>query len=331
MRMEHNPETHQVVMWTMGQAHVDEILARLRDRYGVEVEAEPFRTALRETFVRKSTVQGRHIKQSGGHGQYAVCRLEIEPLERGAGIEFVDKVVGGSVPRQFIPSVEKGARAQLEKGVLSGYPVVDVRVTLYDGKAHSVDSSDMAFQTAASLALKEAANEATVSLLEPIDRVDIRVSDDYVGAVMADLRGRRGHVLGHGAGRGGPEHRRARGGAGGRALPLPDRPAVGVARHGTFTRALLRYDFMPSDVAKQSRHGVRRRPASKKECCGRQRGHNAPLVDHPGWPTHPGRPRQRWSPAPRQPRSRAVAPSPGRAPPGRARTASDVTRERPAP
>ena len=252
MRMEHNPETHQVVMWTMGQAHIEELLARLRDRYGVEVEAEPFRTALRETFVKKTTVQGRHIKQSGGHGQYAVCHLEIEPLERGGGIEFVDKVVGGSVPRQFIPSVEKGARAQLEKGVLSGYPVVDVRVTLYDGKAHSVDSSDMAFQTAASIALKDAANEATVSLLEPIDGVDIRVSDDYVGAVMADLRGRRGHVLGTE-----PSDET------GWSIVHAEVPEVELSRYpidlrsvshgtGTFTRALLRYDFMPSDVAKQA-------------------------------------------------------------------------------
>ncbi len=250
MRMEHNPETHQVVLWTMGQAHVDEILSRLRQRHGVEVEAEPFRTALRETFVRACSVQGRHVKQSGGHGQYAVCRLEVEPLERGAGIEFVDKVVGGSVPRQFIPSVEKGARMQLEKGVLSGYPVVDVRITLTDGKAHSVDSSDMAFQTAAALALKEAANEATVSLLEPIDHVDITVGDEHLGAVMSDLRGRRGHVLGTEPAE-----------VSGRTVVHAEVPQVELSRypvdlrsvsHGTgvFTRQLLRYDYMPADRAK---------------------------------------------------------------------------------
>jgi len=250
MRMEHNPETHQVVLWTMGQAHVDEILARLRERHGVEVEAEAFRTALRETFVRQCKVQGRHVKQSGGHGQYAVCHIMIEPLERGAGIEFVDKVVGGSVPRHFIPSVEKGARAQLEKGVLSGYPVVDVRITLTDGKAHSVDSSDLAFQTAAALALKEAANEATVSLLEPIDRVDITVDDEHLGAVMSDLRGRRGHVLGT-----------EPADATGRTVVHAEVPQVELSRypvdlrsvsHGTglFTRSLLRYDYMPADRAK---------------------------------------------------------------------------------
>jgi elongation factor G len=253
MRMEHNPETHQVVLWTMGQAHVEEILSRLRDRYGVEVQAEPFRTALRETFVRKCTVQGRHVKQSGGHGQYAVCQIEIEPLDRGSGIEFVDKVVGGSVPRQFIPSVEKGARAQLEKGVLSGYPVVDVRITLFDGKAHSVDSSDMAFQTAAAIALKEAANEATVSLLEPIDKVDITVDDDYVGSVMSDLRGRRGAVLGTEPAV-----------VSGRTVVHAEVPQVELSRypidlrsvsHGTglFTRALLRYDYMPAELAKQQK------------------------------------------------------------------------------
>ncbi|MDQ2781839.1 MAG: elongation factor G-like protein EF-G2 [Actinomycetota bacterium] len=250
MRMEHNPETHQVVLWTMGQAHVDDILDRLRERHGVEVEAEQLRTALRETFVRRCTVQGRHVKQSGGHGQYAVCHLEIEPLDRGAGVEFVDKVVGGSIPRQFIPSVEKGARAQLEKGVLSGYPVVDVRVTLYDGKAHSVDSSDLAFQTAAAIALKDAANEATVSLLEPIDAVDIIVDDDHLGAVMSDLRGRRGHVLGTE-----PVE------VGGRTVVHAEVPQVELSRYpvdlrsvshgtGTFTRTLLRYDYMPADIAK---------------------------------------------------------------------------------
>jgi elongation factor G len=251
MRMDHNAETKQVVIWAMGQAHIEELLGRLADRYGVQVEAEPFRTALRETFVKKVIVKGRHVKQSGGHGQYAVCDLEIEPLPRGDGFEFVDKVVGGAVPRNFIPSVEKGARAQLEKGVLAGYPLVDVRVTLFDGKAHSVDSSDMAFQTAASMALKEAANESTVALLEPIDAVDITVSDDYVGAVMQDLRSRRGQVLGTE-----PSAQT------GWTIVHAEVPQTELSRYpidlrsvshgtGSFTRRQLRYDYMPADKAKE--------------------------------------------------------------------------------
>ena len=188
MRLEHNVETHQLVLWALGPAHVDDLMARLKDRYHVNVEVEPLKTSLRETFVRQCDIQGRLVKQSGGHGQYAVVKLLIEPLERGAGIEFVDKVVGGAVPRNFIPSVEKGARNQLEKGVLAGYPVVDVRVTLYDGKAHSVDSSDMAFQTAAAQALREAATESSVSMLEPVDLIEVTVSDDSLGAVMVLAR-----------------------------------------------------------------------------------------------------------------------------------------------
>ena len=196
LRLERNAETGQLVLWCMGEAHVDVLLDRLRNRYGVAVDSVPLRVSLRETFASPGKGHGRLVKQSGGHGQFAVCDIEVEPLPPGSGFEFVDKVVGGAVPRNFIPSVEKGVRAQMEKGVAAGYPVVDIRVTLVDGKAHSVDSSDMAFQHAGGLALKEAAAAAQVALLEPVSRLRILVADEYVGAVMGDLSGRRGRVTG---------------------------------------------------------------------------------------------------------------------------------------
>lgn len=196
VRVERTVETDQIVLWTMGQAHIDLLLTRLKDRYGVSVVTEDIKVPLRETFVAAAKSMGRHVKQSGGHGQYAVCQIEVAPLNRGEGFKFVDKVVGGAVPRQFIPSVEKGVRSQLEKGVLAGYPVVDLQVTLFDGKAHSVDSSDMAFQLAGQHALKEAASTKTVTLLEPVDEVTVVVGEEYMGAVMTDLTGRRGRLLG---------------------------------------------------------------------------------------------------------------------------------------
>jgi elongation factor G len=196
LRLEQNPETKQTVLWCMGQAHADVLLERLRSKYQVRVDAIEVKVSLRETFSAPATGHGKHVKQSGGHGQYAVCDIEVEPLAQGAGFQFVDKVVGGSVPRAFIPSVEKGVRAQLERGLLAGYPVVDLKVTLVDGKAHSVDSSDAAFQMAGALALKDAASMTSVSLLEPVDLVAITIDDEFVGAVMSDLAPRRGRVLG---------------------------------------------------------------------------------------------------------------------------------------
>ncbi|MBF6330249.1 elongation factor G-like protein EF-G2 [Nocardia transvalensis] len=196
VRLEQNGQTHQMVLWCLGEAHRDVALERLRSRFGVQVDVIEHKVALRETFATSATGRGRHVKQSGGHGQYAICEIEVAPLPEGSGIEFVDKVVGGVVPRQFIPSVEKGVRAQATKGVVAGYPLVDVRVTLFDGKAHSVDSSDAAFQTAGALALREAAAAAKINLLEPIAEVRVTVSDDYVGAVLSDLSSRRGRVLG---------------------------------------------------------------------------------------------------------------------------------------
>ena len=196
LRVEQNEETHQVVLWTMGEAHADVLLDRLAGRYGVDVDEVELRVPLRETFVGPATGQGRHVKQSGGHGQYAVCSIEVEPLPQGGGFEFVDRVVGGAVPRQFIPSVEKGIRSQMMRGVANECPTVDLKVTLTDGKAHSVDSSDMAFQTAGGLALRDAATRAGTCLLEPVDEVEVLIADALVGTVMGDLSARRGKVLG---------------------------------------------------------------------------------------------------------------------------------------
>ena len=189
--MERRPDTGQLVLWCLGEAHADVVLERLRAT-GAQVEMVPLRIAVQETFTAEARGHGRLVKQSGGHGQYAVCDVVISPLPRGSGIEFAEHVVGGAVPSQFIGSVEKGVRAQLEQGLdQSHIPVVDVKVTLVDGKAHSVDSSDAAFQTAGSLAVKDAAASGKLTLLEPIAAVDITVPDAHVGSVMSDLSGRR--------------------------------------------------------------------------------------------------------------------------------------------
>ncbi|HET7196329.1 MAG TPA: elongation factor G-like protein EF-G2, partial [Nocardioides sp.] len=220
----------------------------LANRYGATVDQVELRVPLRETFTGMAKGHGRHVKQSGGHGQFAVCDIEVEPLPEGSGFEFVDKVVGGAVPRQFIPSVEKGVRAQMEKGVANGYPVVDIRVTLTDGKAHSVDSSDMAFQMAGSLALREAAAASKITMLEPYDTVDVIVPDDHVGTVMSDLASRRARVLG--TDKVGDD----------RTLVKAEVPQTELVRYsvdlrsathgsGTFSRAFAHYEPMPEDVA----------------------------------------------------------------------------------
>jgi len=195
LRVERNAETHQLVLWCMGEAHAEVVLDRLRDQ-GVKLHTIGVVTPLRETFAAPAAGHGRHVKQSGGHGQYAVCDIDVEPLARGGGFEFVDKTVGGVIPGTFISSVEKGVRAQMQKGLAAGFPVVDLRVTLVGGKAHSVDSSDAAFQAAGALALREAAAAGRIQLLEPVSSVSITVAEEHVGAVMSDLSARRGRLTG---------------------------------------------------------------------------------------------------------------------------------------
>ncbi|MEU9188331.1 elongation factor G-like protein EF-G2 [Streptomyces sp. NPDC048484] len=259
MRLEQNQDTHQLVLWCLGEAHADVALERLRNRYGVQVDVIPHKVSLRETFAARSAGRGRHVKQSGGHGQYAICEIEVEPLPGGSGIEFVDKVVGGAVPRQFIPSVEKGVRAQAARGVTAGYPLIDVRITLLDGKAHSVDSSDAAFQTAGGLALREAAADARIHLLEPVAEVTVLVGDAYVGPVMSDLSGRRGRVVG------------TEQAAGGRTLVRAEVPEIEIGRyavdlrsvsHGTarFNRTYARHEPMPPQLTDRIREQAQGNP-----------------------------------------------------------------------
>jgi elongation factor G len=248
LRLEMNSETRQLVLWCMGEAHADLLLDRLSSRYGVAVQTTELRVPLRETVAGKAQGLGRNVKQTGGHGEFGIAHVEVEPLPSGSGLEFVDKIVGGVVPRQFIPSVEKGVRAQMEQGVLAGYPMVDIRVTLFDGKAHSVDSSDMAFQKAGRAALKDAAEKAHVLLLEPVDEVSVLIPDNYVGAVMSDLSSRRGRVLG------------TEPVAGARTLVKAEIPQLEITRYaidlrsmsqgtGSFTRSYLRYEPLPSHLA----------------------------------------------------------------------------------
>ncbi len=247
LRVERNAETHQLVLWCMGEAHADVVLDRLREQ-GVKLHTVEVVTPLRETFAAPSAGHGRHVKQSGGHGQYAVCDIEVEPLDRGAGFEFVDKTVGGVIPGTFIPSVEKGVRAQMEKGVSAGFPVVDVRVRLVGGKAHSVDSSDAAFQAAGALALREAAAAGKIQLLEPVSEVSITVTDEHVGSVMSDLSGRRGRLTGtNSSGDGLTEI----------AAEVPDQELLRYAVElraltsgtGRFTRRYLRHDPVPASYS----------------------------------------------------------------------------------
>jgi elongation factor G len=179
----------------MGEAHLDVIVHRL-SRHHVEVDTFPPKVAYRETIRKTASAQGRHVKQSGGRGQYAVCWLEVSPLTRGGEFEFQNAIVGGAIPNQFIPSVEKGVRKALEEGVLAGFRFVDVKAKLYDGKFHTVDSSDIAFQLAGALAFKDATKAAGIVLLEPIMDLDVMTPDDTVGDIMGDLSSKRGRIEG---------------------------------------------------------------------------------------------------------------------------------------
>jgi elongation factor G len=196
LRFSRDPQTKEFLLSGSGQQHVEVVVAKLRKRYHVEMTVKPPKVPYRETIRAKADAEGKHKKQTGGHGQFGLCRIKMEPLPRGKGIEFVDDVFGGAIPKNWIPSVEKGVRDSAERGYLAGFPVVDFRVSLYDGKYHDVDSSDMAFKIAGSLAFKEAMKQARPALLEPIMHVEVHAPDQYSGDLMGHLSGRRGKISG---------------------------------------------------------------------------------------------------------------------------------------
>lgn len=196
IRFGRDAQTKEFLLSGSGQLHVEVVVAKLQKKFGVEVILKPPKVPYRETITGRAEVQGRHKKQTGGHGQFGDCWIRMEPLERGQGFTFVNDIFGGAIPRQFIPAVEKGIVEAAEKGYLAGFPVVDFQVTLFDGSYHEVDSSEMSFKIAGSLAFKKAMEEAKPVLLEPIMNVEVYVPDESAGDIMGDLNSRRGRIQG---------------------------------------------------------------------------------------------------------------------------------------
>jgi elongation factor G len=196
VRIDHDQVSNQIVLWCMGEAHGEAIITRLRDRFGVSVDTAPMKVWLRESFTGPASGSGRVKKQTSGHGQFAVCEIDVTPGAPGSGVVFADTITGGTIPKNFITAVEAGVREQAARGVFAGFPLTDVVVTLTDGKTHAVDSSDQVFRTAGAMALRDAATRVDPMLLEPIATVAVTIPDEHVGAITADLTGRRGQITG---------------------------------------------------------------------------------------------------------------------------------------
>ncbi len=249
-RYHRDPETAQTLVSGLGETHVEIIVDRLKRKFGVEVETQLPKVPYRETIQMSAKAQGKHKKQTGGRGQYGDAWIELEPLERGKGFEFVDKIVGGAIPKQYIPAVEKGVREAMERGILAGYPVVDVRATVYDGSFHTVDSSELAFKLAGSLAFQNAAEKASPVLLEPMLNVEVIIPEEYMGDVIGDLNGKRGRIVGMEPLPGGKQRVRA-------IVPQAEmlRYAIdlrSIARgRGTFKTELSHYEEVPAHIAQQ--------------------------------------------------------------------------------
>jgi elongation factor G len=196
IRYARDPQTKELLLSGQGQLHIEVTVAKLKRRFGVEVNLKPPRIAYRETITAATEAHGRHKKQTGGHGQFGDCKIRLEPLPRGADFEFEDDIFGGAIPRQFVPAVEKGIQDARLRGYLAGYPVVDFKATVFDGSFHPVDSNELSFKLAGSLAFKDGMTRARPTILEPIMNVEIYAPSDYAGDLMGDLNGRRGRISG---------------------------------------------------------------------------------------------------------------------------------------
>lgn len=249
LTFEKNAETNDSVLSGMGDMHIDIVLSRIKERYGVELDTKTPQVPYRETIRKTAEAQGKHKKQTGGHGQYGDVHIRYTPLERGEGFVFEDKIVGGAIPKGFIPAVEKGLREALVKGPLAGFPVVDFKATLYFGSYHDVDSSEMAFKLAARLSFKKGILEANPVLLEPIMNVEVTVPEEYLGDVMGDFNGRRGRILGIDS-KGHQQVVKAQ-------CPLAEMFRYAIilrsmtSGRGTFTMEYDHYEEVPAEIAKK--------------------------------------------------------------------------------
>ncbi|MEO0258743.1 MAG: elongation factor G [candidate division WOR-3 bacterium] len=245
----YDPELKQTLLWGLGEMHLDVVISRLKDRYGVNVLTEKPKIPYRESIRKVAEGFGKYVKQTGGHGQYGICNIRIEPLPRGGGYEFVNQIFGGAIPANFIPAVETGVKKAMDAGVLAGAKVVDVRVILYDGKYHPVDSSNLAFEIAGSLAFKDAQAKADPYLLEPIYELEVTVPEEFMGDVIGDINARRGRILGMDS-QGRYQVIKA-------LVPLAELYKYSstlrsiTKGRGTFTMKFSHYDEVPAEIAKK--------------------------------------------------------------------------------
>jgi len=263
IRYSRDDQTREFILSGMGQIHLEVVAAKMKRKFGVDVELREPKVPYKETIKGTAKVQGKYKRQSGGRGQYGDTWLELEPLPKGAGFEFVDKIVGGVIPRNYIPSVEKGIVEAMDQGVLAGYPVTDFRVTLYDGSYHEVDSSDMAFKIAASMGFKKGMEMTTPVLLEPIMKMEIIVPEDHVGDIMGDLNSRRGRIIGVEA-KGKNQVVKA-------SVPMaevlkyaPDLRSMTGGR-GTFTMEFSHYEEVPAHIAQKVVEQANKERAEKEK------------------------------------------------------------------